>query len=279
MNRINKTLNSLFANKAIEITALAIILLFGFLIRTWHINFPIADWHSWRQVDTASISRIYLDEGINVLAPRYYDISRIQTGMLNPQGLRMVEFPIYNLIHVFFEKNFHLSTIPHVSFDKALLKKGMNPVTVSNIEADSFVIWARLVTIASAIITAYLLYLIGNKTIGRWGGVLAAFFYLFIPYNIFFTRVILPEPIGVAFLVSSLYFFIRFTENQKALPIILSAILFAFATLIKPFVFFYSLPFLYLAFSKYGLKSLYTKTKLFIFAAIAIVPFLFGECG
>ncbi len=267
--KIKKILNT----RLTETVVLVLLLICGFLVRTWHINFPIADWHSWRQVDTASVSRIYLEEGVNVLAPRYYDISRIQTGMLNPQGLRMVEFPVYNLIHVFLEKNFHLSTIPHLTFDKSLVKQKQNPFALTNIEADSFVVWARLVTITAALVTAFFLYLIGNKTIGRWGGVVAAFFYLFIPYNIYFTRVVLPEPIGVAFLVASLYFFIKFEENDKALPIVLSGILFALATLIKPFVFFYSLPIFYLAFSKYGIKCIYQQTKLFIFAALAIIPF------
>ncbi|MEK7526459.1 MAG: glycosyltransferase family 39 protein [Patescibacteria group bacterium] len=273
MNKLNNSVSKFFSSKAIETSVLVVIIVLGFLIRTWHINFPIADWHSWRQADTASVSRIYLDQGVNVLAPRYYDISRIQTGMLNPQGLRMVEFPIYNLIHVFFEKNFHLTSLPHVAFDKNLFKQKTNPFVFKSIEADSFVVWARLVTIFSAIITAFFLYLIGKKTISKWGGVMAAFFYLFMPYNIYFTRVVLPEPIGVAFLVSSLYFFIRFTENDKAWPIVLSGVLFALATLIKPFVFFYSLPLLYLAFSKFGVKCIYQQTKLFIFATLAIVPF------
>ena len=96
-----KRVKNLINTRLTEVVCLVVIIILGFLVRTWHINFPIADWHSWRQVDTASVSRIYLEEGINVLAPRYYDISRIQTGMLNPQGLRMVEFPVYNLIHVF----------------------------------------------------------------------------------------------------------------------------------------------------------------------------------
>jgi hypothetical protein len=273
MKSLKNKVQALADAKLMEIILLFFVLVFGFLVRTWHINYPIADWHSWRQVDTASVSRIYLDEGVNVLAPRYYDISRIQTGMLNPQGLRMVEFPVYNLIHVFLEKNFHLDNIPQLVLDKTLLKIGQNPFLIKDIKADSFVVWARLITIVSALVTAYFLYLIGNKTIGKWGGLLSAFFYLFIPYNIYFTRVVLPEPIGVAFLVSALYFFIKYEETEKVFPIIVSAILFSLATLIKPFVFFYSLPILYLVLSKFGIKSIYQQTKLFIFAAIAIVPF------
>ena len=127
-----------------------------------------------------------------------------------------------------------------------LLIQKKNPVSVVFIEADSFTVWGRLVTIFSALTTAFFLYLLGKKYINDWGGILASFFYLFIPYNIYFTRVILPEPIGVMFLVSSLYFFSRYIDKEKILPLIVSGILFALATLIKPFVFFYSPVFLYL---------------------------------
>ena len=260
-------------NKFFQTSTLTTIFLFGFLVRTWHINFPIADWHSWRQADTASVSRIYLDEGVNILLPRYYDVSRIQTGILNPIGLRMVEFPVYNVIHAALEKNFHIQKLPQFSFNKLLLIQKKNPVSVVFIEADSFTVWGRLVTIFSALTTAFFLYLLGKKYINDWGGILASFFYLFIPYNIYFTRVILPEPIGVMFLVSSLYFFSRYIDKEKILPLIVSGILFALATLIKPFVFFYSPVFLYLLINKYGLAWLYKKTEIFVFALLAIVPF------
>src|SRR3989344_6214454 len=85
---------------------LLIIVLLAFAARLYKIDNPIADWHSWRQADTASVSRIYLDEGIDLLRPKYHDISSIQTGYQNPEGYRMVEFPIFNLIHVLLFKTF-----------------------------------------------------------------------------------------------------------------------------------------------------------------------------
>ncbi len=185
----------------------------------------------------------------------------------------MVEFPVYNVIHAALEKNFHIQKLPQFSFNKLLLIQKKNPVSVVFIEADSFTVWGRLVTIFSALTTAFFLYLLGKKYINDWGGILASFFYLFIPYNIYFTRVILPEPIGVMFLVSSLYFFSRYIDKEKILPLIVSGILFALATLIKPFVFFYSPVFLYLLINKYGLAWLYKKTEIFVFALLAIVPF------
>ena len=37
--------------------------------RMYHLNYPIADWHSWRQVDTAAVARNFLKWGIKPLYP------------------------------------------------------------------------------------------------------------------------------------------------------------------------------------------------------------------
>lgn len=229
---------------------LAVILLSGFLVRLYRINSPVADWHSWRQADTASVSRIYIEKGINLLYPKYYDISSAQSGIFNPQGFRFVEFPIYNLANVILYK-----MLPKLSLE----------------------VWARLITIASAVTTAFFLYLIGRKYLGRWGGILSAFFYLFIPYNIYFTRVILPDPFGTMCAVISLWFFIRFIENDNSLNLYLSGAMMALAFLIKPFFVFYLTPVAYLSINKFGLRNLIKDKKLWlrfaIYAAIILVPF------
>ena len=99
-----------------------IVLLFlGLLVRLYKLDSPIADWHSWRQADTASVTRIYADEGLNMLLPRYYDISKIQTGFINIYGYRMVELPLFNLLHLInpsliFSLPYFPSCIPEVLF-------------------------------------------------------------------------------------------------------------------------------------------------------------------
>src|SRR5579859_7119571 len=85
------------SRKWFEILCLFIILLGAFGVRLYKLNNPLDDWHAWRQADTVTVSQIYVDYGINLLYPRYYDVSPTQTGVYNPQGLRFVEFPIYNL--------------------------------------------------------------------------------------------------------------------------------------------------------------------------------------
>jgi 4-amino-4-deoxy-L-arabinose transferase-like glycosyltransferase len=85
----------------------------------------------------------------------------------------------------------------------------------------------------------------------KWRGLLAAFFYVTIPFNIYFTRVILPEPVAVCFALASLFLFIKFIDNNSKFILYLSAIFLALSLLIKPFLIFYSLPMLYLT-QKYG---------------------------
>lgn len=130
-------------SKKFEYILLSLIIILGFVVRLYKISSPIADWHSWRQADTASVTRTYIEQGINLLLPRYHDISSIQTGKFNPNGYRMVEFPIYNVIGA--ELATHLRSI-------------------------SLEVWSRIITIISAVVSGFFLYLIGKRFLGKWGG-------------------------------------------------------------------------------------------------------------
>jgi len=237
-------------SKIFEYILLSLILILGFAVRLYKIGNPIADWHSWRQADTASVSRVYVQQGINLLLPKFHDISNIQTGIFNPQGYRMVEFPFYN---------------------------ALNAILAVNFKSISLEVWARLITICTALTTSFFLYLIGKRLMGRWMGIFSAFFYLFIPYNIYFTRVILPDPMGVMFGVISLWAFLEFTESNKKILIYISGIFFGCAMLIKPYLGFYLFPIIYLAIKKYGLKIFFKDKKIIfgtiIFLILSFVPF------
>jgi hypothetical protein len=237
--------------KYIEYILLIIILLGAFGVRLYKIDNPLADWHSWRQSDTAAVSRIYVDEGIDILTPKYYDISAIQTGLSNPKGYRFVEFPFFNVIHAALAKN-----IPLTGFN--------NP----------FEVWGRLISIACALITSVFLFLLGTRLMGKWGGLLAAGFYAFLPYNIFFTRVILPEPMTAMTATIALYYFLKFAQTDKKFDLIVSAIFFSCAILLKPYIAFYGVPCVYLAIEKYGFKKIFTNRLLLSAAAIILIPFL-----
>lgn len=239
----NKIVHILKA-KYFEYILLSVVLILGILARLYKINNPIADWHSWRQADTASVSKIYVEQGINLLIPKYHDVSSIQSGIVNPEGYRMVEFPFYN---------------------------GLNALLFQTFPSLSLEVWARLITIVCAVTTAIFLYLIGKKVIGKWVGILSAFFYLLIPFNIYFTRVILPDPMGVMFGVISLWAFLEFTYSGKKILVPVSAIFFAAALLIKPYLGVYLLPIVYLAIQKYGIKTFFKSRRLLVGTLIYIL--------
>lgn len=246
-----KNISQFVKTKTFGYILLSLIIIAGFTARLYKIDSPVADWHSWRQADTASVGKIYSQLGINLLYPRYHDISSAQSGIFNPNGYRFVEFPVYSAIN-------------------ALLFNWIDLFTIE--------VWARLITITSALVTSYFLYLIGKRYLGTAGGILAAFFYLFVPYNIYFTRVILPDPFGTMCAVVSLWFFVKFIDKNNDLNLYFSGLLMALAFLIKPFFVFYLMPLLYLTIKKYGVKRLIKEKNLWlkfgIYIAIMFVPFL-----
>ena len=237
--------------KYIEYIILSFVLIFGFLVRLYKIDSPIADWHSWRQADTASVTRTYVDRGLNLLYPKYQDVSRIQTGYLNLEGYRFVELPVFNLFHFILVK-----ALPNYSLE----------------------LLGRLTSVIFSILSAFFIYLIGKRFINKWGGLLSAFFFLFLPFNIYFSRVILPEPLCVFFSLFSLWLFVKYIDSENKLFLFTSGLIFSLALLIKPFALFYSFPMIYLLLNKHGLRKILNTPKilitLLIFLDIVLVPLL-----
>jgi 4-amino-4-deoxy-L-arabinose transferase-like glycosyltransferase len=234
----------------IQYTFIVIILLLGICFRFFGIDNPVADWHSFRQADTASVARLYIKNGINLFDPRYHDISTIQSGLFNPNGYRLVEFPVYNALIAYSYKLF-----PLIGLET----------------------WARILSVYFTIISALAIYLIGKRFINTWGGILAAFFFLFIPYNIYFTRVILPEPLTTAMGLLGLLFFVYSVDIDNKKLLLLSSVLFSLAILVKPFTVFYFIPLTYLLINKYKPKSisslLFVIRKYLVFSLIVLIPF------
>lgn len=249
LNKIKKLVskvNRIAQSQHFEYFVLSVILILGFVVRLYKISTPLADWHSWRQADTASVSKNYLKGGINLLYPRYHDISSIQTGYENPQGFRFVEFPIYNLMHIGIYK---------------LLPENINLETAG-----------RLTNIIFAIFIATNLYLfVKRATKNKWLGILSAGFYLFIPYNIFYTRVVLPDAMAAGFGVLGIWLFWEYLQSEKPWLVYISAICFALGLLTKPFVAFYGLPIAVFAIYKYKL-NIFKNTHLLIALDIALIP-------
>ncbi len=234
-----------FEDKRISSIVLIFTVLVGFLLRLYRINSPIADWHSFRQADTASVTRIYLENGIDLLHPKYHDISRVQSGLFNPEGYRFVEFPIYNFLN-------------------ALLAKYLSFFSLE--------VWGRLISIFASLGTGLILFFLAKKLISETAGLIAGIFYLLLPYNIYFSRVILPEPLGIFFGCISLYLFLRFIETEKRSFLFLSGVALSIALLVKPYFVFYLFPAVFIGYKKYSFKFFRQKSLIFTFIII-FLPF------
>src|SRR3990167_2901878 len=238
--------------KRTEIYILITIVIAGFILRLYKFNAPIADWHAWRQVDTSAVSRFFVKDGFDVFHPRYYDLSNVPSGVHeNPEGYRFVEFPFYNLA-------------------QALPYKIIGILTIEE--------WGRIVTILSSLFSSVFLYLIVKKHLNSRAGLFAAFFFTFIPFNIYFGRTILPDQTTVTAFLGAIYFFDRWLKKGKFLIFnfqFLITLAFTMASLLlKPFAIFFLLPMFYLVYEKYGFSFLKNK-KLWVFAILSILPFIF----
>ena len=193
----------------IQYLLLAIILVLGFAVRLYKINNPVADWHSWRQADTAMVTSNFVRLGVDILPPRFDDFSDTSGhGLFNPQGYRFVEFPIFNLIH------YSLFTL-HLG--------------------GTLELWGRLTSVLAALTSGILLFFIVRRRTNPTIGLLSAFFYLLLPFNIYFTRVILPDPLMVTLFLSALYFN---DLKYKYLTLLFGSL----AALVKPVAIFFLLP-------------------------------------
>lgn len=197
---------------------LGVVLAFGFWVRLYKIDNPVADWHSWRQADTAAVARNFFKEGFNPFVPKYDDMSGVaEKPIPNPNRYRFVEFPIYGSLVYF-------SYLFNGGVDEKL---------------------ARAVSALMSLGSAVFLFLIVRRYWGKFSGLLSSAIFLFLPYNIYFSRVILPEPTFVFFCLGMFYSLDRWIFENKT-TLYLSSVLFtAGAFLLKPMAIFYLLPLLY----------------------------------
>src|SRR3989344_9561769 len=171
-----------------ELLMLSIILLGACIVRLYRFDNPIADWHSWRQADTSAVSRNFVKNGFDILHPHFDDLSNVASGKDNPHGYRFVEFPLYNLAQAGMFVFFGIFTIEE---------------------------WGRIVTIISSLLTIIFLYKIVSKYSTKNAGLLTAFFYAFLPFNIYYGRVILPDPSMIMAILGGFYFFDRWIEKTQ----------------------------------------------------------------
>ncbi len=188
---------------------LFLIICIAFFVRLYRIDYPLLDWHSWRQVDTASVTREYVQHGIDLLHPRYHDLSSLPSGKDNPHGYRMVEFPFINagiasLIQIF----------PFLSL----------------------VATSRFISILFSLGTLVSLYVFVKQWFGKQTALMSSFVFALLPYSVYYSRVVLPEPAMLFFSTVSLMSFSLWIHFNHWKWYLTSAFTLVLAFLLKPFV-------------------------------------------
>lgn len=204
------------------------ILLIALLVRLFGITNPVLDWHAFRQADTASVTRYYAQHSIDLLTPRYDDISNVASGVENPEGYRMVEFPIVNALIA------------------AMVKlTGMDVVLLS-----------RLWSVAASLGSVYLVYALVKKVSGEKIARASALAMAILPFNIYYSRAILPEPYLVLGILGGLTAWWYYLDTQMKRYLLLSLLSLSFALLMKPFAIFAFPVLLAMAWLKWGWKTI-----------------------
>jgi len=231
----------------LSLIALAAIVVLGVVLRSYKIHESLGDWHSWRQADTASVAREYVKAGgINWLYPKFHDVSSIPSGLNNPEGWRMVEFPLRDALHAELAMVF-----PSLGF----LEIG------------------RGLSILFSALTIVIIYLIVLPLSGPFTALASSFIYAILPYNIYYGRVILPEPMLVMFTLFTLLSYMRYADSRKLGWYLATLLSLIFALLLKPTALIILLPMVgyFFATSNKNLKLFLSSA---ILPAIAIVPYL-----
>ena len=230
--------------KKVEIFLLLTILLLGLILRLYKIERPIGDWHSWRQADTAAVSRNFIKEGFNPFIPKYDDMSKQANSLDNPQRYRFVEFPILNTIIA-----------------------GVWSITGIN-EA-----YARMVTVFITLGSILLLYFLVRSFSGKTIAFLSVFFFATIPYNVFYSSAILPGPLMIFGILGLYLSFVKWLKSENWIFLTGSIFFANLAILSWPIALFFLPPIVYLSYEKYGF-ALFKNLKLWIFAFLSLVPFI-----
>lgn len=223
---------------------LFLIIILAFWVRIYRIDAPIADWHSWRQADTAAVTRNFIKEGFNPFLPKYDDMSGVsENPLINPLRFRFVEFPFYNIFVYPFYLLFGISDTYH-----------------------------RLVSVIFSVGSIVFLYFIVKKYENKLTAILTAILFAFLPFNVFFSRTTLPEPAFVFFALGMIYFMDKWIWESRGIWGLWGILFTSTAFLIKPWAIFFYLPLLYPLYLK---RNKFFTFKFLALTFFALLPFLF----
>ncbi len=163
----------------------------------------------------------------------------------NLNRYRYVEFPIY-------------SSLVYFGY---LINNGVN------------IAIARYVSIIFSLGSLVFVFLITRKYFGKVTATFASLTFGLLPYNIYFSRVVLPEPSLIFFCLGMFYFVDRWIWENKLSLFFISIFFTAAAFLIKPTAIFYLVPLLYSYFLKEN-KLFPIPKRYLLFMMLSFLPFV-----
>jgi len=227
----------------LEVILVSIVLILAFGLRFYKIDIPLADHHSWRQADTAAVARNFVKKGWDFLQPRIDNMTPLaKPDLPNTERLFMAEPPVYQTA---------------VAGVYKVLGVGEN--------------YARLVSIIFSLGSIVFLYLITKQYLSQRMALWSALFFAILPYNVFYSRVVLPEPMMIFLTLGMVYFFSQWLMKQSIIYYLLSIIFTALAFTQKAFPVFLLLPMAYLTWRKYRFSAFKKKSLVFLFFG-SLVP-------
>lgn len=229
------------------IVSLIVIAVASAVIRLYHVTSPVADWHSWRQSDTAAVARNFEIFGMDLMHPRYDDLSNIQSGKDNPNGWRMVEYPLYQATGVILHRMLPMFT----------LETNLRLVSIIS-------------TAGSVCILALLLY----ELAGLVPALIGALVYAVLPFSIYYGRTILPDSFATFWALLGLFFLLhRSQKTHGLLWVIAGGLCAGVSVLVRPMAIFLLFPALYLLLRNFSYKK--TIVSVFLFGILLCVPLFF----
>lgn len=216
-----------------HIFILGIIMVFLLIPRLYHLDVaPLENEESWRQADTESIARNFLEYDDNILRPNFnYD------GPL--PNIPALEFQVTTFIIAVLYKIFGV----HYYI-------------------------ARLVPVFFYMTSAVYLFLYAKKHLGLRKAAFSLIVYGILPVNVYFSRAIMPEAAGLMFILGSFFYFDQWIDKPSWKRIIWCTVFFTLALVTKPPTVFFLFPMLYICWQKFGL-DVYKQKELWFMALFA----------
>lgn len=181
--------------------ALCLILLLGFLVRTYHINFPSIGYHNMKENDLLSIAQEMKRTG-DFLTRRVYFLSGLE------------EEPMVKLF----------PQVPLIPYQILVSWRFLGEN-----------LWGpRLLNVIFGVLSILVIYLIGRLLFRETIlSLLCAFFLSIMPLAVFFSRNIQPESPGFFFMILGNLFYLRFIRFLKKSDFFLGGVSFSIAWLYK----------------------------------------------